>query len=148
MIQPSSYGTWIQRDTRIIFLNSCHVHVFGKCLLSRDQNPCPCRTCSICVCNLLVLSVLFFTFYSQFPLNSPSLKCESLSRDPLFVTPWTVAHPDPLSLEFSSKEYWSGLPCPSGDLPDPGIKPGFPSLQADSLPSEPRSPSKAIIIMT
>ena len=54
----------------------------------------------------------------------------------------------PHSVEFSREEYWSGLPCPSGDLPDPGIKPGFPSSQADSLPSEPRSPSKAIIIMT
>ena len=39
---------------------------------------------------------------------------------------------------FSGQEYWSGLPFPSpGDLPDPGIKPGSPALQADSLPSEP-----------
>ena len=38
---------------------------------------------------------------------------------------------------FSRQEYWSGLPFPSlGDLPDPGIKPGSPTLQADSLPSE------------
>jgi len=41
-------------------------------------------------------------------------------------------------MEFSRQEYWSGLPFPSpGDLPDPGIKPGSPALQADSLPSEP-----------
>ena len=39
---------------------------------------------------------------------------------------------------FSRQEYWSGLPCPSpGDLPDPGIEPGSPTLQADALPSEP-----------
>ena len=39
---------------------------------------------------------------------------------------------------FSRQEYWSGLPCPPPeDLPDPGIKASFPSLQADSLPSEP-----------
>ena len=39
---------------------------------------------------------------------------------------------------FSRQEYWSGLPYPSsGDLPNPGIKPGSPALQADSLPSEP-----------
>ena len=45
---------------------------------------------------------------------------------------------DPLSMGFSRKEYWSGLPFPSsGDLPDPGIKPGSPALQADSLPPEP-----------
>ena len=39
---------------------------------------------------------------------------------------------------FSRQEYWSGLPCPSpGDLPNPGIKLTSPTLQADSLPSEP-----------
>ena len=39
---------------------------------------------------------------------------------------------------FSRQEYWSGLPFPSpGDLPDPGIEPRPPALQADSLPSEP-----------
>ena len=39
---------------------------------------------------------------------------------------------------FSRQEYWSGLPFPSlGDLPDPGIEPGSPALQADSLPTEP-----------
>ena len=41
-------------------------------------------------------------------------------------------------MEFSRQEYWSGLPFPSpGDLPDSGIKPGSPTLQVDSLPSEP-----------
>ena len=40
--------------------------------------------------------------------------------------------------EFSSQEYWSGFPFPSpGDLPNPGIEPGSPSLQADPLLSEP-----------
>ena len=38
------------------------------------------------------------------------------------LTPWTVAHQAPLSMEFSRQEYWSGLPFPPpGDLPDPGI---------------------------
>ena len=41
-------------------------------------------------------------------------------------------------MEFSRQEYWSGLPFPSpGDLPDPGIEPGSPALQADALQSEP-----------
>ena len=54
------------------------------------------------------------------------------------MTPCTVACQASLSLEFSSQEYWSGLPFPSqGDFPDPGMKPGSPALQADSLPSEP-----------
>ena len=39
---------------------------------------------------------------------------------------------------FSRQEYWSGLPFPSpGDLPNPGIEPGSPALQADTLTSEP-----------
>ena len=51
---------------------------------------------------------------------------------------WTVAHQAPLSIGFSRQEYWSGLPFPyPGDLPNPGIEPGSPALQADALPSEP-----------
>ena len=47
----------------------------------------------------------------------------------LFATPWTVAYHAPLSMRFSKQEYWSGLPFPSPeDLPDPGIKPGSPTL--------------------
>ena len=61
-----------------------------------------------------------------------------LSRVQLFVTPWTVANQASPSMGFSRQEYWSGLLFPSpGDLPDPGIEPGSPTLQADSLPSEP-----------
>ena len=61
-----------------------------------------------------------------------------LSHLGLSATPWTVAHQAPPSMEFSRQEYWSGLPFPSpGDLPDPGIEPGSPVLQADALPSEP-----------
>ena len=56
----------------------------------------------------------------------------------LFVTPWTVAYQAAPSMGFSRQVYWSGLPFPSpGDLPDPGIKPESPALQADALPSEP-----------
>ena len=63
--------------------------------------------------------------------------CSSLSRVLLFVTPWTVAHQAPLSMEFSRQEYWRQLPFPSpGDLPDPGIEPGSPALQGDSVPSK------------
>ena len=52
-----------------------------------------------------------------------------LSRVQLFVTPWTVAHQAPLSIEFSRQEYWRGLPFPSpGDLPDPRIEPKSPGI--------------------
>ena len=60
-----------------------------------------------------------------------------------FRTPWTVAHQAPLSMGFFRQEYWSGLPCPPpGDLPNLGIEPRSPALQADSLTSEP--PKKSI----
>ena len=53
------------------------------------------------------------------------------------AAPWTVACQSPLSMGFSRQEYWSGLSFPSPeDLPDPGIKPMSPALQADSLPAE------------
>ena len=46
------------------------------------------------------------------------------SRAQLFGTPWTVARQVPLSMGFSRREYWSGLPFPSPeDLPHLGIKP-------------------------
>ena len=63
---------------------------------------------------------------------------------PTLATAWTVAHQAPLSVGCSRQGYWSGSPCPSpGDLPDPGIAPrspvlqaGSPALQADCLPTE------------
>ena len=66
-----------------------------------------------------------------------------LSRVRLFVTPWTVPRQAPLSKGFSRQEWWSGLPFPPPrDLPNPGVEPGSPALQADSLPSEPLRKSK------
>ena len=68
-------------------------------------------------------------------LESESVR-HSVVSDSL-ETPWTRAHQAPLSMGFSRQEYWSGLPLHSpGDIPDPGIKPRSPKLQADSLPSE------------
>ena len=67
----------------------------------------------------------------------------TLSCVQFFATPWTVAHQAPLSKGFSRQEYWSGLPCsPPGDLPNPGIEPRSPTLQADSLRSEPPGKSE------
>ena len=52
------------------------------------------------------------------------MQCPSLGRVRLFATPWTAAHQAPLSMGFSRKEHWSGLPCPPpGDLPSPGTEP-------------------------
>ena len=64
------------------------------------------------------------------------IKCFSCVQ--LFVTPWTITYQAPPTIGFSRQEHWSGVPfTSSGDLPDPGIKPGSPALQADALPSEP-----------
>ena len=74
----------------------------------------------------------------RFPSLPLSLVCVSCLVVSDSATPWTVAHQAPLSMGFSRQEYWSGLPFPSpGDLLDPGTEPGSPTLQADSLPSEP-----------
>ena len=71
-------------------------------------------------------------------LSHQKVKVKSLSGVRLFLTPWTVAYQVPPSMGFSSQECWTGLPFPPpGDLPDPGIEPRSPALQADAVPSEP-----------
>ena len=80
---------------------------------------------------------------ASFP-ESEKVKVKLLSRVQFFVTPWTVAHQAPLSMGFS-QEYWRGLPFPlPGVLPDPGLEPGSPALQADALPSEPPGKPKQV----
>ena len=67
------------------------------------------------------------------------LSCFSCAR--LFATLCSVAHQAPLSMGFSRKEHWNGLPRPPpGNLPDPGIEPTplmSPVLQASSSPLGP-----------
>ena len=71
---------------------------------------------------------------------------EAAQSCPLFATPWTVAHQAPLSMGFSRQEYWRCLPFPSpGDLPDPGIEPRSPALQADILTSEPPGKPQCVL---
>ena len=78
------------------------------------------------------------TIDTELEESESEVKVKSFSRVRLFATPWTVAHQAPQSMEFFRQEYWIGLPFPSpGDLPDPGIKPGSPALQAAALLSEP-----------
>ena len=96
-----------------------------------------------------IFSFLFNFYWSVVALQCASFYCtakwmsymcaqcnSSVTRSVMSdsATPWTVACRAPLSLEFSRQEYWSGVPFPSpGDLPNRGIKPGCPTLQADSL---------------
>ena len=76
------------------------------------------------------------------PLQPPwKWKWKALSHVRLFATPWTIE-----SMEFSRPEFWSGWPFPPpGDIPNPGIEPRSPSLQADSLPAEP--PGKPMLLL-
>ena len=81
---------------------------------------------------------IYSTIIPVFSNPSLKVKVKLLSHVQLFGTPWTVALQAPPSMGFSRQEYWSGLPFPSpGDLPDPGIRPRAPALQADALTSEP-----------
>ena len=65
------------------------------------------------------------------PFPSPVHESEVAQSHQLLVTPWTAAYQAPPSMGFSTQQYWSGLPFPSpGDLPDPGIEPRSPALQA------------------
>ena len=109
-------------------------------------------------------SFQILTSYSLYPVNLSSIplqlptllvmkvkvKMKSLCRVRLFETLWTVVRQTSLSMGFSRQEYWSGFPSPSpGDLPDPGIKPGSPTLQAASLPSDPLgNPSHIWVLIT
>ena len=68
-------------------------------------------------------------------MKSQTVSCSVVSNS---ATPWTVAHQAPLSTGLSRQEYWSRWPFPSpGGLLNPGIEPKSPTLQADSLLSEP-----------
>ena len=76
------------------------------------------------------------------------MKVKSLGCVRLFATTWTAAQVAPPYMGFSRQEYWSGLPFPSpGDLPDPGIEPRSPALQADALLSEPPGKLKDLTYM-
>ena len=85
----------------------------------------------------LLHQVLVNTGESREMVSALKEKCQSLSCARLFATPWTAAHQAPLSTGFSRQGYWSDLPFSSpGHRPDPGIEPGSPALQADSLLTE------------
>ena len=85
----------------------------------RSQNNFPHIFCEFIL--FLLLFLIFGSGSESYSVVSNSLRCHGLS------------------MEFSRPEHWSGLPYPSpGDLPNPGIEPRSPALQADSLPTEPQ----------
>ena len=108
LCQPASMYTGCERQARNFLGGGKHP---GKRLPQAEVAPC----------------------VSHLQFESERKKVKSLSCVQLFATPWTAAYQAPLSMGFSRQEYWSGLPFPSpGHLPDPGIEPRSPILQAGS----------------
>ena len=70
-----------------------------------------------------------FPIWQIASLSKVQVKTLSCAR--LFAALWTVAYQAPPAMGLSRWEYWGGVPSP-GDLPNPGMQPGSPSLQADS----------------
>ena len=101
---------------------------------------------------LASLSQLYLLNFSMLflPLLFPFLifvKVWSAQSCLMLCNPWTAAHQAPLSMGFPRQEYWSGLPFPSpGYLPNPGIEPRSPTLQAVSLLSKPRGKPTARLL--
>ena len=84
----------------------------------------------------LCLSCLLHWQAGSLPLSERGSEVAQLC--PTLCDPMDGGYQAPPSMGFSRQEFWSGLPFPSpGDLPDSGIKPRSPALQADALPSEP-----------
>ena len=81
-------------------------------------------------------TVYFFFFFTNIQF-SYCCCCSFAVTSDSFVTPWTEAGQDPLSMGFSRQEYWSGLPfSPPGDVPDPGIKPASLAIAGRSFTTE------------
>ena len=106
-------GDWYQDTLQITMFVDARVLYIKRCVLAYNPHTPP-HTCE-------VISVCLVT------QSCPTLWPHGLQPARLLCP-----------RGFSRQEYWSGLPCPPpGDLPNPGIEPKFPTLQADSLPSEP-----------
>ena len=92
-----------------------------------------CLDQSVCVyvyvCVWEVIQLFWEVFLDTHPKVDSSiflfceLNCSVAQSGSILFNPWTAAYQAPLSVEFSSQEYWSGLPFPlPGDLPDPGME--------------------------
>ena len=130
-IEPKNMATSAQKDT-------CNYLCVDRCIYQMSYG-----TWVFWWDKRLVIYIWFLKYSIKRIISQEAwiqMTLEGIWCKPTFweATPWTVALQAPLFMEFSRQEYWSGLPCPSpGDLPDPGIEPVSPALQADSLPSEP-----------
>ena len=125
-------------DSRTCGLSSCS----SRALLERGLSSCGTEAslpCGMWDLQGLGIKPKSHALTGRFLTTGPQGKVKSLSHVRLFATPATVAYQAPLYMGFSRQEYWSGLPFPSpGDLPNVGIEPRSPALQADAWPGSPR----------
>ena len=114
------------RSYQMMF-STCFISFKARVILHRNSRLISCFYLFISV--YLLISVCISASYEL-----KWVKWKLLSPIWLFVTLWTIQ-----PMEFSRPEYWSGYRFPSpGDLPNPGIKPRSPRVQADSLAAEPQ----------
>ena len=114
-----THGLWF-----IVWISDCPG---GKWYVVKKTEDLPCLT----------LHVPVLRIHGPLKHRKENVSCHcSIMSDSLWPL-WTVAYQAPPSMGFSRQGYWSGLPFHSpGDLPDPGIEPESPTLQADALPSK------------
>ena len=124
----------INRSNRVMLLEVGRIAILVECRSGKKT----AREFGRCCWYFLSWSEECIQFVNNLLSYILMVKMKSLSRVWLFVTPWTKAYWAPPSMGFSGQGYWSGFPFPSPeDLPDTGIEPRSPTLQADALPSEP-----------
>ena len=95
-------------------------HFLLQCIKGKRESEVAqsCQT----LCDPMVCSLPGSSVYGIFQARILEWGAIAFSRVQFFVTPWTVALQDPLSMGFFRQEYWSGLPCPPLRYPGPGIK--------------------------
>ena len=137
----------------LTFLFNLIEHFFHIIILSFPKKSKFDQSILLDECNqpLMVATLPLFCYFISTLVISIYINTEVLSVSCSVVsdsaTPWTVVHQAPLSVEFSRQEYWNGVPFLSpGDLPDLGIKPRSPALQANSLLSEPPGEPWCVLI--
>ena len=82
----------------------------------------------LCVMHCVEYQTALFNLTLKSAYVTGSVAGHTLNCVRHFVTPWTVVHQAPVSVEFSRQEYCSGLPFPPPeDLPNPGTEPASPA---------------------
>ena len=141
LLQRQCKSSWVSQIPSCVKFQTptCTIRFSGDSCQSRFFPLSESRTMSSHDWNHSIGNDHFQRFAGRTDLTCASESINHLVMSPgLFATPWTIAPQAPLSVGFSRQEYWSRFPFPSPvDLPDPGIKHGSRTLQADSLPSEP-----------